>query len=73
MSLNPLLNSLTDSTLIPKVKTIKEEKVGVCFLIYNILGVEGDARVPKWGLGQVTSKSIIHTNLQKPNNKLVNV
>jgi hypothetical protein len=34
-------------------------------------GVEGRARVMGCGLRQVTSKSIIHTNLHKPNNKLV--
>jgi hypothetical protein len=34
-------------------------------------GVEGHARPPGWGLGRVTSNSIIHTNLHKPNNKLV--
>jgi hypothetical protein len=38
---------------------------------YNTSGVEGHVGAPRWGLGQVTSKSIIHTDLHKPNNKLV--
>jgi hypothetical protein len=36
-----------------------------------ILGVEGHAGAPGWGLGRVTSGSIIHMDLHKPNNKLV--
>jgi hypothetical protein len=34
-------------------------------------GVEGHAGTSIWGLGRVKSKSIIHTNMHKPNNKLV--
>jgi hypothetical protein len=37
------------------------------------LRVEGCVGAPKWGLGRVISESIIHTNLHKPNNKLVSV
>jgi hypothetical protein len=37
----------------------------------SISGVEGCAGAPRWGLGRVTSKSIIHMDLHKPNNKLV--
>jgi hypothetical protein len=33
---------------------------------------EGCARAPKWGLGRLTSESIIHLDLYKPNNKLIN-
>jgi len=44
----------------------------VCFLTCNTLRVEGHDGAPRWGLGKVTSKSIIHMNLHKPNNKLVN-
>jgi hypothetical protein len=42
------------------LKTI-EKGVGACSLVYNI-----------YGLGQVTSESIIHMEMHKPNNKLVN-
>jgi hypothetical protein len=35
--------------------------------------VEGLAGALRWGLGKVTSMSIIHMNLHNPNNKLVNV
>ncbi len=40
-------------------------------LAYNTLKVEGRAKDLGWGLGRVTSKSITHTDLHKPNNKLV--
>jgi hypothetical protein len=33
-------------------------------------GVEGRDGALGWGLGRVTSESIIHTDLHKPNNKL---
>jgi len=36
------------------------------------LGVEGHVGVSGWGLGRVTSGLIIHMNLHKLNNKLVN-
>jgi hypothetical protein len=49
-----------------------EEGVRVCSLARNTLGVNGHAGAPGWGLGRMTSKSIIHTDLHKPNNKLVN-
>jgi hypothetical protein len=64
-------DSLMDSIANPKVKTMKGEEIGVCSLACNTLGVEGHVNVLGWGLGKVTSKSIIHTNLHKPNNKLV--
>jgi hypothetical protein len=35
--------------------------------------VEGHAEALGWGLGRVISKSIIHIDLHKPNNKLVSV
>jgi hypothetical protein len=49
-----------------------EKGVGIHSLAHNTYGAEGRAGPSKWGLGQVTSKSIIHTDLHKPNNKLVN-
>jgi hypothetical protein len=45
--------------------------IGVCSLTRSTLGVEGHVGAPGWGLKQVTRGSIIHTNLHKPNNKLV--
>ncbi len=42
------------------------------FMARNTSRVEGRARAPGWGLGKLTNNSIIHTNLHKPNNKLVN-
>ncbi len=64
-------NSSKDSNVNMKVKTMKEG-VGICSLTHNILGVEGHARASRWGLGRLTSGSIIQTNLHKLNNKLVN-
>ncbi len=63
-----LPNSLIDSNVSPKVKM---EGVKVCSFACNISGVEGRAKAPRWGLGRVTSRLIIHINLHKPNNKLV--
>jgi len=54
------------------VKTTEEKGVGICSLVRNTLGVEGLVGDSGWGLKQVTSGSIIHTDLHKPNNKLVN-
>jgi hypothetical protein len=47
------------------------EGIGACSLTHNISMVEGHVGTPGWGLGRLTSKSITHTNLHKPNNKLV--
>ncbi len=66
-----LANSYIDSTTSPKVE--KKKGIRVRYLIRNILGVKTCARVLGWGLGRVASESIIHTDLHKPNNKLVNV
>jgi len=62
-------HSLKDSNVNPKVKTI--EGVGVHSLACNSSRVEGRARAPRWGLGQIISGSIIHRDLYKPNNTLV--
>jgi hypothetical protein len=64
-------HSLKDSNVSSKVKITKGG--GVCSLVCSTLRVEGRAGVPRWGLGQMISGSIIHINLHKPNNKLVNV
>jgi len=50
---------------------VEGEGVGACFLAHNTLGVEGRAKASGWGLERLTSKSNIHTDLHKPNNKLV--
>ncbi len=62
-----LFNGLIAS---PKVKTVEGKKVGAHSLARNTSGVEGRARV--LGLGRLTSNSITHMDLHKPNNKLVN-
>jgi len=64
-------SSLMDSIASPKVKTSEGERVEVRSLVRNILGVKGCARDLGWGLGRLTSKSITHTDLHKPNNKFV--
>jgi hypothetical protein len=54
------------------VKTTEGQGIRARFLVHNTLGVEGCARALEWGLGRVTSRSIILIDLHKPNNKLVN-
>jgi len=66
-------HSLKGSNVNWKVKTTKEEGVGVCSLAYDTLGVKGCVGAPGWGFGRMTNKLIIHTDLHKPNNKLVSV
>jgi hypothetical protein len=65
-------SSLIDSTMSPKVKITEGEGVGAHSLARNISGVEGLVGASRWGLGRLTSNSITHTDLHKPNNKLVN-
>jgi hypothetical protein len=65
------LDFLMDSIANRKVKTTEGKGVGVRSLACNIFGLEGHARALGWGLGRMTSKSITHTDLHKPNNKLV--
>ncbi len=55
----------------PKVKTIKKQGVRVCFLVRSTSRVEGHVGALRWGLGQMTNRLIIHSDLHKPNNKLV--
>jgi hypothetical protein len=40
-------------------------------LVHSTSRVDRRAGVSRWGLGQMTSKSIIHTNLHELNKKLV--
>ncbi len=65
------LNSSIDAIASPKVKTTEGQGVGAHSLAHDILGVEGRVRTLGWGLRQLTSRSIIHMDLHKPNNKLV--
>jgi hypothetical protein len=67
------LSSLMDSTANPKVKTIEEEGGGMHSLVRSTLGVEECVGALGLGLGRLTSKSITHTDLHKPNNKLDSV
>jgi len=56
----------------PKVKTTKGEGVGEPSLTCNILRVEELVGAPELGLKRLTSNSITHTDMHKPNNELVN-
>jgi hypothetical protein len=64
---------LKDSNASPKVEIMEKGGVGVHSLACKISRVKGHAGTPGWGLGRVTSGSIIHTVLHKLNNKLVSV
>jgi hypothetical protein len=61
---------LMDSTASPKVKTM-EEGVKVHSLVRSTLRVDGHVGALGLGLRRLTSNSITHTDLHKPNNKLV--
>jgi hypothetical protein len=62
-------HSFKNSNASPKVKiTKKKERVGVRSLARSTAREEGHDGAPKWGLGGMTSSSIIHTNMYKPNN-----
>jgi hypothetical protein len=56
---------------VQRVKIAEGQGVGARSLAHNTLGVEGRAKALGWGLGRVARKSITHTDLHKPNNKLV--
>ncbi len=55
----------------PNMKTIEREGVGARSLTHSTSGVKGRAGAYGWGLGKLTSKSITHMDLHKPNNKLI--
>jgi hypothetical protein len=55
----------------PKVKTTEGEGVGVCSLVRSSSGVEGRVGALGCGPERLTSNLITHTDLHKPNNKLV--
>jgi hypothetical protein len=69
MTIDAPPNSLMDSIANPKVKTTKGKKVGAHSLA-RTLGLKRHVGAPRLGLGRMTSKSITHTDLHKPN-KLV--
>jgi hypothetical protein len=71
-TINTPPSSLMDSTASPKVKTMEREGIGAHSLVHDTSRVKERAGAPGWGLGRLTSNSITHTNLHKPNNKLVN-
>jgi hypothetical protein len=52
-------------------ENIKKRSWGM-FPSLQHFGVEGRVGALKWGLERATNESIIHMDLQKPNNKLVN-
>jgi hypothetical protein len=57
-------------TASPKLKRT-EGGIRAHSLACNTSRVQGCARALEWGLGRLTSKSITHMDLHKPNNKLV--
>jgi hypothetical protein len=61
-----------DSTISPKVMTIEGEGVGAHSLARNTSGVEGCVGIPGWEIGRLKNNSIIHIDMHKLNNKLVN-
>jgi len=61
-----------DSTTSPKVKTMEGEGAGAHSLTCNTSRVKGRVGAPGSRLRQATSSSIIHMNMHKSNNKLVN-
>jgi len=48
----------------------EKRRIGVHSLAHNTSGIKGHARASGWGLERLTSKSITHMNLHRPN-KLV--
>ncbi len=64
------LHSLKNQNANSKMETTKEKNL-IHSLVHNTSGVKGCVGVSGWGLGQMTSESIIHTHLHKPNNMLV--
>jgi hypothetical protein len=54
------------------MKTTKEEGVRICSLARNTSKVEECVGPLGWGLKRMMSKLIIHTDIHKLNNKLVN-
>jgi hypothetical protein len=53
------------------VKTMEGKNIGARSLACSTSGLEGRVGAMGWGVERLTSNSITHTNLHKPNNKLV--
>jgi hypothetical protein len=64
-------SSLMDSPANPKMKIMKGNEIGARSLVRNTLGVKGHVGTLRWELEKLTNKSITHTDLHKPNHKLV--
>jgi hypothetical protein len=64
------LNSLINSISSWRWKQRKDKKLGYIPWLATFGGVEGHTGALRWELRRVTSKSIIHMDLHKPNNKL---
>ncbi len=62
--------SLKDSNINPKVKTLEEERIGICSLACNTSRLKEACQNSRMGI-KMTSRSIIHIDLHKLNNKLV--
>jgi hypothetical protein len=61
-----------DSIASAKKKTMEGKGVGAPSLIHSSSGIKGRDGALGWGLGILTSKLITHTDMHKPNNKLIN-
>jgi hypothetical protein len=64
-------NSWINSIVSPKVKTLEGQGVGARSLVRSTSRVKGRVGAPGWGLRRMTSGSIIHMDLHKPNNKFI--
>jgi len=64
-------SSLMDSPVNPKVKRTEGNEIAARSLVHSTLGVKWHVGTLRWGLEKLTNKSITHTDLHKPNHKLV--
>jgi len=64
-------SSLMDSIANPKMKIVEGERVGAFPSSHHFGGKGACAGTLGWGLRRLTNNSITHTDLHKPNNKLV--
>ncbi len=60
-------SSLMNLTSSPKMKTTEREGIRARSLVCNTSKVKGHAGALRWGLGRLTSKSITHMDMHKPN------
>jgi hypothetical protein len=64
-------NSLVDSTMSLPGENNGRIMSWVHFLLHSTPKLHGHVKASGWRLGRMTSASIIHIDLHKPNNKLV--